>query len=84
MSFGGALKNSSVYDKINRVEAVNGLELLTGALKNSGLRSCDLVAVSPSAVYKWTEACDRVRKLHPAIFDDFFATLIEGLSNVIR
>ena len=27
-------------------------------------------------MYKWTEACDRVRKLFPAIFDDFFAALI--------
>ena len=75
-SFGGSLKNSIAYDKTNKVEAVNGLELLTGALKNAGLKSIDLITVSPSLVYKWLESCDRVRKLHPAIFDDFFATLI--------
>ena len=75
-SFGGALKSSIAYDKTNKIEAVNGLELLTGALKNAGLKSIDLTTVSPSSVYKWLESCDRVRKLHPAIFDDFFATLI--------
>ena len=76
-SFGGSLKNSMAYDKTNKVEAVNGLELLTGALKIAGgSKSVDLTTVSPTTVYNWLESCDRVRKLHPAIFDDFFPTLI--------
>ena len=73
-SFGGSLKNSMAYDKTNKVEAVNGLELLTGALKIAGgSKSVDLTTVSPTTVYNWLESCDRVRKLHPAIFDDFFS-----------
>ena len=60
-----------MYDMKNKVEAINGLELLTTQLKSHGLKNCQLIAVTPAAVYKRIEACDRVSKLYDVFFHFF-------------
>ena len=74
-SFGGPKQAIAMYDVKDKVEALNGLELLTSLLKSNGLKNCQLVAVKPPEVYKFIEACDRVSKLH-TVFFHFFQALI--------
>ena len=75
-SFGGQKKAIAMYETNNKVEAINGLEILTTELKNQGLKNCRLMTVTPTEVYKWIEACDRVSKLYDVFFHFFQALIV--------
>ena len=65
-----------MYETNNKVEAINSLELLTTQLKSHGLKNCQLIAVTPTEVYKWIEACDRVSELYDVFFHFFQALIV--------
>ena len=83
-SFGGPQKAIAMYDSKNKVEAINGLELLTTQLKSHGLKNCQLIAVTPTEVYKWIEACDRVSKLYDVFFHFFQALIVPDVWTAIQ